>query len=41
MYLCTVWLGNRLGAMEFPGGLKAMEDITDRRISGADLVALR
>ena len=39
MTLCTVWLGNRVEAMEFPGALQTKEDITNGCISDSDLVA--
>ena len=35
----TVWLRNRIEAMEFPGGLQTKEDITDCHITDSDLVA--
>ena len=35
--LCTVWLGNRVETMEFSGGSKTREDITDSYSSDASL----
>ena len=34
-----MWLGNRVEAVEFPGGLQTKEDITVSHISDSDLVA--
>ena len=38
--LCTVWLGNRVEAMELPGQLQTQEDIADSHISDSGLVFL-
>ncbi len=39
MCLCTVWLRNKVEAMEFLEGLQTQENITDGHILDSDLVA--
>ena len=39
MFLCTVWLGDRVQAIEFPRGLQTKENIIDSHISDSDLAA--
>ena len=37
MCFCTVWLGNRVDAMEFPGGSQTKENIADSDSSDESL----